>query len=268
MAYLRMIGWIATATLVVYLGLVAAAWAMQSRMIYPAPPVSTELPDGFERVTYRTADGLDLVAGYRPARDGMPTVLFFHGNGTHWQSSAWVTRDLAGHGYGVLAAEYRGYGGNPGVPGEAGLYADGRAARAYLHDRGVAADEIVLVGNSIGSGVATQLATEIEPLALVLVSPFDSLAATAARKVRWLPVKMLLRDRYDNRAKLPAVAAPVLILHGGADTLIAPEQAQALADARPGTELVIHPGRGHDLIADDEVQSRIASFVAELRTDR
>lgn len=253
--------WLLGLALAVYAGIVAVVWAFQERMIYPAPPARSIVPAGFERITYLTADELALDAGYRPADAGRPTLLFFHGNGADWQSTAWVTQRLAAEGFGVLAAEYRGYGGNPGVPSETGLYADGRAAFAYLRQRGIPANGIALVGNSIGSGVATQLASELEALALVLISPFDSLEATASRHMRWLPVRALLRDRYDNAGKLAQLTMPVLILHGEEDTLITLEQARTLAASRAHAELVTYPGWGHDLVGHDDVQGRIATFL-------
>lgn len=155
------------------------------------------VPAGFERVRYNIADGIEIAAGWRKAEPGRPTMLFFHGNGADWQSTAFVTARLAA----------QGYGGNPGTPSEAGLYEDGRAAWRFLREQDLHQGEIVLVGNSIRSGVATQLAGETEPRALVLISPFDSLEETASRALRWLPVRMLLRDRYDNVGKFPHVAA-------------------------------------------------------------
>ena len=260
----RMATWLLVALATFYIAFVAITWLTQGRLIYPAPPARAEVPAGFERISYRTDDGLDLVAGYRSARGDMPTLLFFHGNGADWQSTAYVTDRLAAAGYGVLAAEYRGYGGNPGSPGERGLYADGHAAWRYLRGRGVDPADIVLVGNSLGSGVATQLASDVDAAALVLVSPFDSLEETAARQLRWAPVRLLLRDRYDNAGKLSALGMPVLILHGEEDALISVDQARALATRNPAAELVTHPDWGHDLVGNPRVQERIARFIATL----
>ena len=249
------------AIVALYGAVVIAAWALQGRLIYPVPPPDPDLPAGFDRIAHTTSDGLDLSAGYCPARAGMPTLLFFHGNGTSWHTTPLLTDRLWQAGYGVLAAEYRGYAGNPGAPSEAGFYRDAAAAWERLREEGVAAHDIVLVGNSIGSGAATWLASEKRPRALVLVSPFDSLEATATRQMRWLPVRLLLRDRYDNVGRFPVITAPILILHGEEDTLITPGQAGRLAAAHPDSELVTYPGWGHDLIANAEVQDRIARFL-------
>ncbi len=261
--------WITAALLTLYAAIVALAWAFQGSMIYPAPPVRAQhVPHNYERITYTTSDGLTLAAGHRPAAPGMPTLIFFHGNGADWQSSALVTQRLAQRGTGVLAAEYRGYGGNAGTPSEAGLYRDGRAAYEFVSRSGVAPADIVLVGNSLGSGVATQLAGEVEAAALVLISPFDSLEATAARHMCLLPVRRLLRDRYDNEAKFARIAMPVLILHGESDTLITLAQAQALVQARPATRIVTFPGWGHDLVFNPHINDEIARFLQTLEPER
>jgi uncharacterized protein len=247
-----------------YLALVALLFVTQRSFIYPAPRGPGAVPPGIERVAYPTADGLTLHAGYRAARRGYPTILYFHGNGADWQSSVVATGRLVPAGYGVLAAEYRGYRGNPGRPSEHGLYHDGRAAIAFLRAHGVEPDGMVLVGNSIGSGVATQMATEIRPRALVLISPFTSLSGLVAEKIRWLPTDILLRDRFENDHKIAGVEAPVLVLHGDADTLIPVAHARALAAARPSIELAILRGHGHDLAWHPAAEERIAAFLANV----
>jgi fermentation-respiration switch protein FrsA (DUF1100 family) len=246
-----------------YLALVALLALNQGRLVYPVPPAQ-EVPPGFASVTLHTADGLVLDAGYRPARAGLPTVLLFHGNGMVWPDGRHVTELLAARGYGLLLAEYRGYNGNPGSPSEQGLYRDARAALAFLEGKGIARSDVVLIGLSVGSGPAVQLAVENEVRALLLVSPLASLPATAAAAYPWLPVRLLLRDRYDNLAKLPRVAAPVLILHGDDDELIPLDHAGRLARANPRAEFVTLPGRGHNMAADPLVQQLQLAFLERL----
>jgi uncharacterized protein len=251
------------ATLVTYLALVALLAAYQRKLIYPAPPPEAA-PAGFAPIELHTTDGLTITAGYRPARDGLPTVLFFHGNGMVWPDSAHVTELLASRGYGLLLAEYRGYNGNPGKPSEQGLYRDGRAALGWLDEHGVARSEVVLAGLSVGSGPAVQLANEFKPRALILVSPLASLPATVGEAYPWLPAQWLLRDRYDNVAKLPEVEARVLIVHGEADNLIPLAHARRLAAASPGAEFVSLPGRGHDMAGEATVQQLQLEFLERL----
>src|SRR5690606_40920974 len=128
--------------------------------------------------------------------------LYFHGNGAHWQSSVMASDRLVAEGYGLFAAEYRGYRGNLGKPGEQGLYRDGRAAIAWLRQRGVEPGQLVIAGNSLGSGVATQMAAENTPYALVLISPFASLPGIASERMPWAPVGWLLRDRYASDGQI------------------------------------------------------------------
>ena len=251
-----------TAIAVFYLALAAILYFAQGPLLYPAPRSIGPTTGGFEVVSYLTSDGLELSAGYRAAEPGFPTIVYFHGNGADWVSSVVATDRLVPEGYGVLAAEYRGYRGNPGSPSEDGLYRDGRAAIAFLKREGVDANDLVLIGNSIGSGVAVQLASEIRPAALVLISPFASLRQLVGEKFRWLPTGLLLRDRYENAAKLDAVEAPVLILHGTADTLIPHAHAQQLASLRADAELRIFEGYGHDLAWHDVAEEAVLDFIA------
>jgi uncharacterized protein len=255
--------WLLAALATAYLAIVILLAVSQVRLIYPVP-TAQGVPAGYSSIALRTADGLTIAAGYRPAREGLPTVLFFHGNAMVWPDGTRVTELLASRGYGVLLAEYRGYNGNPGEPGEQGLYHDARAALAFLRGEGVSGSDIVIVGLSVGSGPAVQLATESKVRALILVSPFASLPATASAAYPWLPVNWLLRDRYDNLSKLPRIDAPVLIVHGDADRLIPSAHAEQLAAAHPGATFVSMPGRGHNMAADPAVQRLQLEFLERL----
>jgi pimeloyl-ACP methyl ester carboxylesterase len=257
--------WVLGFAVTAYLAIVILMAASQGSLIYPVPP-ARGVPPGYERVELSTADGLAISAGYRPARAGLPTVLFFHGNGMVWPDGTYITELLASRGYGVLLAEYRGYNGNAGTPSEQGLYHDARAALAFLQREGVAGEDLILAGLSVGSGPAVQLATETTPRALILISPFASLPATIRAAYPWLPTGLLLRDRYDNFAKLPRVDAPILIVHGEADRLIPLAHAERLAAANPAVEFVAVPGQGHNMAADPLVQRLQLEFLERLES--
>lgn len=245
-----------------------ALFLMQRSLIYPAAAASgsgaDQMFDGFEEARLETSDGLVLRAIYRPARQGHPTIVFFHGNGDNLLGGRTATQALAAHGFGVLLPEYRGYGGNPGRPSEAGLYRDGRAALRWLTSRGVPPGRIVLVGNSLGSGVAVQLATETPVAGVAIVSGFTSLADVAARHFPLAPVRLLLRDRYDNLRKLGQVAAPVLVLHGASDTLIPPSHAVELAKAAPNGRSDLVNGVGHELAYLPKSQAIVLKWLQQL----
>ena len=226
---------------------VGAIYAAQRSLVFPAPDTFADMPGGYTRVALRTGDGLTLAAAWRAPAPGRRTVLFFHGNGDSWAGGALAVAALTEAGYGALLPEYRGYGANPGSPSEAGFYADARAAMAWLGDQGIAPGQVVIVGNSLGGGAATQLALESRPAGLALVSAFTAMGDVAAEKMPWLPARLMVKDRFANAEKLGQIKAPVLILHGTADSMVLPHHARALARAQPRARLVLVPGADHDL---------------------
>lgn len=249
----------------IYLAGLAYLYTHQRSFIYPAPELSSSMPSGFKPVAYRTSDDVIIRAAYRPARQGMPTVVFFHGNGDRVSGSVAATKAYVAAGYGLLLPEYRGYGGTPGSPSEAGLNADGRGARGWLVEQGVPMERQVLIGMSLGTGVATQLAAEAKPAALVLISPFTSLPdAVAYRFKGMIPAEWMVLDRFESKAKIGRVFAPVLILHDREDRSIPVAQGQRLAALAPGAKLLLFSGHGHQLGFASEAQAAGVAWLAGL----
>lgn len=239
--------------------------ATQRSFIYPRPDRPWPAAPGFETIRYPAGDGLQLRALYRPPAPGMPTVLFFHGNGDSLSGSLVATQHYAAAGYGLLLHEYRGYADNPGTPDEAGLYADGRGALRWLHDRGTAAGDVVLLGFSLGTGVAAQLATEQPVHALVLISPYTRMPDVVNDRLHGLvPARWLVRDRFATIDKLPAITASLLILHDRSDPAIGFEHALALARSAPDAQLIAFSGYGHQLGYADAAQLATAQWIAAL----
>jgi uncharacterized protein len=249
-----------------YLAIVAGFFLMQRALLFPAPrDASAAPPPGFSAAQLVSKDGLKLAAAYRPSSGGLPTILFFHGNGDSLAGAEQATHALGAAGYGLLLVEYRGYAGNPGSPGEAELYRDGRAALAWLNRRGIGPRCVVAIGNSLGAGVATQVAVGAPLGGLVLVSGFTSMADVVAPLYPWLPARILLRDRFDNRAKIGRVEAPILLLHGTADRLIPARHSIALAGAARKARLGLVPGEGHALAYSAQSQAMILGWLADVR---
>ena len=150
--------------MVAYAALVGGLYLFQRQLLYFPDRARPELFGleqlGVREATLMTEDGLSLLSWYLPARPGRAVIAYFHGNGGHIGYRAERLLRFAREGYGVLMAEYRGYGSNPGTPSEAGFYADGRAALAFLDREGVAPSRVVLYGESLGSGVAVALAVQ------------------------------------------------------------------------------------------------------------
>lgn len=253
--------WGVGAALLFYLALLGTLFWFQRDFFYPAPKEIPARPAGYEDVRIATADGLTLRAFYSAARPGLPTLVFFHGNGSDIAGSDHATRALAAQGYGVLLPEYRGYGGNPGSPDEPGLYRDGEAALRWLAEKGVAQGRVVAIGNSLGSGIATEIAARHHLAGLVLISGFASLDRVVRAHYPFVPARLLVRDRYDNLAKLPAVTCPILLLHGTVDTVVPADNSRALAKMGPAARLQLIPGVGHELAFLDIAQFRLLQWL-------
>jgi fermentation-respiration switch protein FrsA (DUF1100 family) len=222
------------------------ARAQIHRRIYPAPtePLSLAgLPDGAAFVTVTTADGVALKGIEVPPRDGKPTFLMFHGNGSAASRSIDWLAPLIAEGYGVVAAEYREYSGNPGRASEKGLAADADAfhARARMVAGG---GKLIVVGHSLGGGVALGLSRRRTLDALVTIGTFSSLADMAPAFAR-----PLLTDRYDNKGAVAGLDEPYYLVHGDADDVVPFVQgrvlgAAAVAARRQGAMFTVH-GAGH-----------------------
>ena len=211
----------------------ALVWVLQRRMIYfPLPqdvPHAASALERAEDVTFETADGLPLHGWFAsPARSNGATVLIFNGNAGDRSSRVPLAAALTRAGFSVLLFDYRGYGGNPGQPTEPGLVADARAARQYVGSRAdVDRARLVYFGESLGAAVAVALAVEQPPAALVLRSPFTSLADMARLQFPFLPT-FLLRDRFESLNQISRVDCPLLVMTGDRDSIVPPAQSRRL----------------------------------------
>jgi len=215
-----------------------------------------------ETVTLHTDDGLELAAWWLPRESPRGAVIICHGNGGNRSFVLSIARDLHQRGFGVLAFDYRGYGGNPGSPSEDGLQLDARAAFEHVtREQGFDAAHVLIYGRSLGAAVAIALATESAAGALVVENSFTSLTDVASEIYPWLPVRLLIRDRWDNAARIAELSLPVFIAHASGDTLIDPAQSTRLAQLA-GTEAHAYPGDHNAsllMIAGDD---RLDDFLA------
>jgi uncharacterized protein len=266
---------IAAGSVAVVAAVLTLIWTMQRRLMYfPTGDVPTAGEIGLsdvEPVTFETADGLGLNGWFVAASGPSPriTVLVFNGNAGNRAHRAPLAAALQRHGLQVLLVDYRGYGGNPGTPTENGLAADSRAAHAYLAGRpDVDASRIVYFGESLGTAVAIDLAVEHPPAALVLRSPFTSLTDVGRYHYPFLPVRLLLRDRFAAIEQIRRIRVPLLVIAGGRDRIVPIENTRRLYDASvaPKTLLVL-PNADHndvELLAGEEMIRAIIHFLQPL----
>ena len=233
-------------------------------MYYPATGIQPPEAYGLSRfadVRLQDKDGTHVHAWYAQAHPGYSTFLFFHGNGGNNADRAEYFRALTDAGFGLLALDYRGYGASDGSPSEEGFYEDARAAIEYatrtLH---LPPNQIVLYGESIGTGVAVQMATEFPAAAIVLQSPYTSIEALGKERFSWLPVHSLIVDKFDSLSKIASVHAPLLLFHGENDNIIPVEQGKILfAKANEPKEAVFFSLQGHnDLNVGERVKALLA----------
>jgi uncharacterized protein len=201
---------------------------------------------GVEERVIQTPDGARLIAWYGKAQPGRPTLLYFHGNGGSLAIRASRIARYMEEGWGVYMMTYRGYGGSSGSPTEAANVADARLAHAALVREGVPPASIIAYGESLGSGIAVQLAAELPVAGVILDAPYTSIVDVAARAYPFLPVRLLLIDRYETTRYIGRVKAPLLILHGQQDGVVPVAMGRELARlAHEPKQLVIFPNGSH-----------------------
>jgi uncharacterized protein len=250
-------------------------WTGQRRMIYfpqaqVPTPAEISLAD-VETFTFEAADGVTLHGWLLRSTLSRArfTVIVFNGNAGNRAYRAALGEALRASGCSVLLFDYRGFGESGGTPTEAGLAADARAARAFLVTRNdVDPDRLVYFGESLGTAVATRLAAEHTPAALILRSPFASLAEVGQFHYPMLPVQWLLRDRFASIDYIQQVRSPLLVIAGARDAIVPVEQSRRLYDAAPSTKrlLVIEDAdhNDHELNAGDEMMRAVREFLAQI----
>lgn len=254
---------------VIYLLGLAVLFIFQRQLLFPAPhdlrtPEQVESPQFVELEA--TSDGRRLTNWYAPpGLPGRPVLVYFHGNASSQAQIAPWMKIYTEAGYGVLIVAYRGYNGDAGRPSEEGLYADSRAALEMLKQAGFGPERVVLLAQSLGTGVAVQMASEGRGSALILESPYTSMVDTAAFHYPLVPVRWLLWDRFDNLSKIGSIHLPLLIISGALDNVVPQEQSRRLFDAanEPKQALWI-PDAAHNDLAEHGSQQRVLEFLKEL----
>ena len=247
----------ATAAFALYLVVVLFFAVAQRSLVFPAPA-------GARTPTGRILEGPGFRGLWSPPRPGSPVVVHFHGNGEDLADLEAILDLFGAAGAGVLAVEYPGYGLSraDGPAAEASLYAAGTAALAYLRNQGHR--DLVLSGQSLGTGVATEMAARGSASRLVLISPYTSMAEVAGWHYPWVPVRLLLRDRFDTASKAPRIDVPVLLLHGGDDEVVPASMSATLEHRFPHAKRVVLEDAGHnDLLSShrEQLRTAISSFL-------
>lgn len=258
---------VAVTLALLYAGLIVFALVSYKKVLYPAPvEPPLEIPARATLVSRPTPGGVPFHGIYFAGKPGMPTLLLFHGNGETIAWSLPMGNDLSARGFGVLLAEYRGYGlsQSSGTPSEEGLYDDASAALGFLSDQGVTREHIVAWGTSLGTGVASEIAAQGKVSRLILCSPFTSIREVAAQHAWFLPTKWIMSEQLDTLSKAGRITVPTLVVHGDQDEVVPFVMGQDVAAAIKGAELIRVPGGHHnDLYSlDPTLFPRIVAFAS------
>ncbi len=251
---------------VIYAAALSGMYVFQRDLQYfptrrdPAPE-SVRLSDVW-RVTLPTPDGETLVLWYSSPGPDAPMILFLHGNAGEVADRADRFAFYQSRGYGAAFLSWRGYGGSTGQPSEAGLLTDAKTAYDHLRAEGIAANRIVLVGESLGTGPAVITAARNPVAAVVLEAPYSAAADIARQAYPWLPVSLLMKDQFRSRDHIADIRAPLLILHGEADRVIPQSFGKRLFDAAqdPKTFLSLGPV-GHEALFSPTTWAKGADFI-------
>lgn len=252
-----------------YALVVTAAWAGQRHLLY-VPNPERIAPEkiglkGAQEIIIATPDGADLVAWRTPARAGQPTLLYFHGNAGNLASRALLFSRYQAAGFGLLMLSWRGYSGSTGRPTEAHNVADARLAYDRLIAEGVPSSRIVLYGESLGTGVAIQLAVEKPVAAVILDAPYTSIADVALLNYPFLPVRPLLVDSYESMRFIGRVMAPVLVLHGEQDRIVPVRMGKAIYEAATARKkLALFPDGNHVDLDDHGAVEVVTAWLKEV----
>ncbi len=261
---MRRLKFVLVAAAAAYLAAAGYLYTFQRGFVFkPSGVLTSPAEEGLSGVTAEQvamADGVMVPVWLTPpARPGLPTVLYFHGNSGTLSGRAERFAIILESGFGLYAPGYRGYAGADGVPSEAAFVAD-----ALVHFDRLAAtvDTVVLHGESLGTGVAAVVAERRDAAALILEAPYTAAVDIAAASYPWLPVSILMHDQFRTRERIAAVTEPVLIVHGSDDALIPVAHGKAIhALAGEPKDLAILDGVGHSELWPNGLWARAQMFL-------
>ena len=180
-----------------------------------------ELKVKIDKVQIKTVDNINLMAWYHEKEiKKYKTILYFHGNAGSLENRIHKINHFSDMNINFLLISWRGFNGNDGKPSEQGLYKDAKSAVLWLKNKGLSEENIILYGESLGTGVATEIAQNKNFGGVILESPFTSMIAAGKSKYPIFPIGLLLKDKYESDKKIKNISSPILIMHGEADTIV------------------------------------------------
>lgn len=239
----------------------ALAWN-QTRFIYPGMSLGKpNIEAGWRSITVRTRSHGIITSYVRDGVPGRPVVVFLHGNWGSLGSSASATRTYAESGMTVVVPEWPGYAGNPGIPSADGLADASLSTYDAMTSTGIPESSLVVIGNSLGSAPAIEIATRRSPAGLILISAFTDMRIMAKRRFPFAP-GFMLTDAFDNADDIIAVRRPITIVHGSKDDFVPTSMGLELAARTRTTPILVDAG--HDAAYTQATQDAVAARIEAL----
>ena len=210
--------------ILIYFFILVSAYIFQRSLLYHPTEnnySSDQILVSIEKVKIKTKDDIELMSWYHKKNlDNYKTVLFLHGNAGSLENRIHKINHFKDMNINFLLVAWRGFSGNKGKPTEKGLYEDAQSAVAWLKSKGVKENNIIIYGESLGTGVATEIAQNKNFAGIILESPFTSMIDAGKDKYPYLPVRLLLKDKYESNKKIRNINSPILIMHGKVDNIV------------------------------------------------
>ena len=210
--------------LVVYSSVLIVLFIFQRNLMYHPDEnnyFGDKLEVNIEKVKIKTPDKINLLSWFhKKDLKKFKTIIYFHGNAGTLENRIHKLNHFKDMNVNFLIISWRGFSGNDGKPSEEGLYVDGNSAINWLKNLGLSEEDIIIYGESLGTGVATEIAQNRNFAGLVLETPFTSMIEAAKNFYPYIPVGLLLKDKYKNNLKIKNINIPVLVMHGESDQIV------------------------------------------------
>jgi len=251
-------------TLLFYITILAFLFFFQRQLQYVPMGKIEKVATNFQEKILTTEDGVEILSWFKAPQKSQKIILYFHGNAGNLGDRAPKFETFANGGFGVMAISYRGYFGSNGKPSEAGLINDARAAFKYLLDLGYLPKDIILYGESLGSGVAVQMASKFDVAALVLEAPYSSIVSVAKQSYWFVPVSLILKDKFESIKFAPKINAPTLVIHGNFDRIVSISEGKKLyQEIKVKKKFIEVQGAGHLEFSNEFLLEQLQDFLSE-----
>ena len=257
------------ASSLIYLIVLVFLFFFQRSLLYH-PNVNNYFNDklkvDIEEVQIETSDNINLIGWFhKKDLNRFKTVVYFHGNAGKLENRIHKLNHFKDIDVNFLIISWRGFSGNSGKPTEKGLYEDGKSTIDWLKNIGLSDKDIVIYGESLGTGIATHIAQNRKFAGLVLETPFTSMVDAAKNVYPYIPVGILLKDRYENEKKIKHINIPILVMHGEADQIVPFKMGKKIYEiANKPKYSYFTKYDNHMMEYDDKLVFALSSFIKSL----